>query len=94
MKIVKLKLGEVTEGTVADPRGTITQLHDEPAKGFFRQVRLNGAGLVVARRGVEVLFPLAELLALAEQAEPALVPVAAPSAAVAPEKTSNRKVAK
>ena len=64
------------EGTVADPRGTITAIHDEPVKGFFRRASLNGAGVVLQRGETKVIVPLAELWTLAEALEPALRPPA------------------
>lgn len=61
-------------GEHRDGRGTITCIHDEPTKGFFRQIRLDGTAITIRQGAQRVVLPLVELLALAETHCPALHP--------------------
>lgn len=79
MKIITTLTGSATEADWTEPRGILRTVHDEPQPGFFRRITLGGAGIVVSRGEHAVGIPLAVLLALAEQIEPALVPIAGPS---------------
>jgi len=62
------------EGTWTEPRGSLQAIHDEPVKGFFRQVTLGAGGLLVKRGDAVVGIPMDELLRLAELADPRLQP--------------------
>jgi hypothetical protein len=75
MKILtQLNHPVVTDGDWKEPRGIISTVCDEPVKGFFRKVELGEAGVTVRRGGVAVGIPLAEIIKLAVQAEPKLLP--------------------
>lgn len=76
MKIITTLSGTASEADWTEPRGILQTIHDEPQPGFFRRITLGGAGIVVRRGEHAIGIPLAVLLQLAEQIEPALAPVA------------------
>ncbi len=74
MKIISITKSTAVEGNLPEARGTLTQVHDEPVKGFFRRARLTGNALILERGDKAVGLPLAEVWKLAELHEPAMVP--------------------
>lgn len=75
MKIITQLSGESTDGLWAERCGWRQVLHIESQPGHFRQAMMGSAGLVIQdTQGHAVAIPLAELVALAEQHEPKLLP--------------------
>lgn len=73
MKALTHLTAEVADVSVPE-RPITSQLHIEPVPGFFIRGQLGADGLVLRSGDAAVLFPLADLLAAAQRAEPALVP--------------------
>ena len=76
LQITKLT-GTAAEATWTEPYGITSGVHNEPAPGFIRIIELGSAGVTVRNGSNKVGIPMAEILRLAEQAIPALAPVAA-----------------
>lgn len=68
-----------------------TTVLDEPFPGFFRQIQLADTGLYIRHNADAIFIPLAELIRLAAEIEPKLVPPAKPGVGalqpVAPEQS-------
>lgn len=73
MKTITNLTGELTETNFIEPRGVMTAVHLEPAKGCHVKALLGGAGLVFQRGKITVAFPLDVLLAEAVRHCPELV---------------------
>lgn len=84
MKIITITKSTAADGQMAEARGVLTQVHDEPVPGFFRRVKLTGNALLLERHDHVVAIPLSEAWRIAEEHEPGLIPprlVAGPVAA-------------
>jgi hypothetical protein len=83
----------VSDEQIIEPRGIISAVHEEPARGFHRVIQLGSAGLFIRHGDAVVCIPRAALLQAAEQAEPALVPPPPGSAGVSPAAALAKKIA-
>jgi len=83
----------VTDEYVAEPRGIISAIHEEPARGFHRVIQLGSAGLFIKHGEHVVCIPRAALLQAACEAEPALVAATPPSPSPAPTQALAAKIA-
>lgn len=73
MKILSNLQAEATDGDFEIPAVHHYTVTDSPVTGFTRSARFGPAGLVITGvTGTPVVIPLAALLALAEDHEPAL----------------------
>lgn len=84
MKTIESLIGYSEDKPFEEPRGILTQVHDETYPGWFRKVSLGSAGVVVSRDKTSVVIPLKALLELAEAHEPGLRPTVATEPAEAP----------
>jgi len=57
-----------------EPHGSLQSVVDSPAPGFIRNVMLGAEGLQIRHADHLVCLPLALILAMAEQVQPALKP--------------------
>ena len=72
----ELQLGDVVEVDVPNLGDFDRVVCDEPVPGFLRKVALSADGVTIHRgREAAVRIPLAELMKIAEAAQPALRPV-------------------
>jgi hypothetical protein len=79
MKILSNLTATTTEGDWTEPLGVRAAIHDEPVKGFIRQMQVGPSGICILGAGASVAIPIAELFRAAELAEPRLKPTTKPS---------------
>jgi hypothetical protein len=90
MKIISILKAQSDEGIFPETRGTVTAVHDESIKGFFRKIRLTGNAVVISKGEATVVFPLTQLLRVAGEQEPQLLPPP-PAAPAETKQTSKAK---
>jgi hypothetical protein len=74
MNVITNLSGTAAQAPWDEPRGIVSSVYNEPARGFIRQINLGAAGLQIKGGGKVIGIPLAEILRLAESIEPAMAP--------------------
>jgi len=74
MKVLGALLAQVSDGDIAMGRGVVAAVHHELGPGCLVRVELDTSGLRIFNGDVGVALPLAELIVLAQAAEPRLKP--------------------
>lgn len=74
MMVIRNLVGQATEAPWTEPRGVLQSVHHEVAPGCFLFLTLGAGGLVVSNGTESVGVPLSDLVALAQQHQPAFVP--------------------
>lgn len=74
MKTLTNLTAEPVETNYQERHGIFNNVHEEPARGFFRVAALSAGGLLLKRGGVEVVIPLPEIWKLVTTHEPRLAP--------------------